>query len=468
MLLTLTTTHRPATDLGYLLRKNPARPQSFSLSFGMAHVFYPEASGERCTVALLVEVDPVALVRNRRGPRGEGGALEQYVNDRPYAASSFLSVAIADVFGSALAGKSKERPELVEAPLPLQVTLSALPCRGGEDFLRKLFEPLGYSVSARRLPLDEKFPDWGESAYHRVELEARLPLQKLLTHLYVLVPVLDNDKHYWVGDDEVEKLLRHGEGWLSAHPERETITRRYLKHQRTLVDDALAQLVDESDPDPDAAAETHASEEEAIERSISLNEQRLGSVLAALKASGATRVLDLGCGEGRLLQALLKEKQFAEIVGMDVSHRALEIARSRLHYDRLPPIQKERLRLLHGSLIYRDQRLAGFDAAAVVEVIEHLDAPRLAAFERVLFECAKPKTIVITTPNREYNAKWETLPAGKFRHRDHRFEWTRAEFQEWANRVAARFGYNVRFLPVGPEDAAVGSPTQMGVFALKR
>src|SRR3989442_10555722 len=464
MLLTLTTTHSPATDLGYLLRKNPARPQSFSLSFGKAHVFYPEATPERCTVALLVGVDPVGLVRNRRRSSGEGGALEQYVNDCPYAASSFLSVAIAEVFGRALSGKSKERPELANAPLPLRVTFSALPCRGGEEFLRKLFEPLGYTVSARRLPLDEKFPDWGDSAYHHVELEARLPLQKVLSHLYVLVPVLDNDKHYWVGDAEVEKLLRHGEGWLASHPEREAITRRYLKHQRTLVDNALTQLADESEPDPDAAAEAHALEEEAIERSISLNEQRLGSVLAALKASGAARVLDLGCGEGRLLQTLLKEKQFTEIVGMDVSHRALEIARDRLHYDRLPPVQKDRLRLLHGSLIYRDQRLAGFDAAAVVEVIEHPDAPRLAAFERVLFECAKPKTVVLTTPNREYNVKWETLPAGKFRHRDHRFEWTRAEFQKWATGVATRFGYNVRFLPVGPEDSQVGSPTQMGVF----
>src|SRR4051812_18374030 len=464
MLLTLTTTHQPATDLGYLLRKNPARPQSFSLTSGKAHVFYPEANADRCTVALLVEVDPVGLVRNRRGPRGEGGALEQYVNDRPYAASSFLSVAIAEVFGSALAGKSKERPELADVPLPLCVTLSALPCRGGEEFLRKLFEPLGYTVSVRRLPLDEKFPGWGESAYHRVELEARLPLQHLLSHLYVLVPVLDNDKHYWVSDDEVEKLLRHGEGWLASHPEREAITRRYLKHQRSLVDDALAQLADDAEPNPDVVAEVHAQEEETIEKSISLNEQRLGSVLAALKASGAARVLDLGCGEGRLLQALLKEKQFTEIVGMDVSHRALEIARDRLHYNRLPSFQKERLRLLHGSLIYRDQRLAGFDAAAVVEVIEHLDAPRLVAFERVLFECAKPKHIVITTPNREYNVKWETLPAGKFRHRDHRFEWTRAEFQEWAERVAARFGYAVRFLSVGPEDAAVGAPTQMATF----
>jgi 3' terminal RNA ribose 2'-O-methyltransferase Hen1 len=275
-------------------------------------VFYPEATPERCTVALLVEIDPVGLVRNRRGPSGEGGALEQYVNDRPYAASSFLSVALAEVSGSALSGKSKERPDLADTPLPLRVTFSALPCRGGEEFLRKLFEPLGYTVSARQLPLDENFPDWGESAYHRVELDARLPLQNLLSHLYVLVPVLDNDKHYWVGDDEVEKLLRHGEGWLALHPECEAITRRYLKHQRSLVDDALVQLADESAPDPDAAAEVHALEEEAIESAISLNEQRLGSVLAALKASGASRVLDLGCGEGRLLHSLLKEKQFAE------------------------------------------------------------------------------------------------------------------------------------------------------------
>jgi 3' terminal RNA ribose 2'-O-methyltransferase Hen1 len=464
MLLTLTTTQSPATDLGYLLRKNPARLQSFPLSFGTAHVFYPEATPERCTVALLVEVDPVGLVRNRRGPSGEGGTLDRYVNDRPYAVSSFMSVALADVFGSALSGRCKERPELAAAPLPLQLAISVLPCRGGEEFLRKLFEPLGYAVSARRLPLDARFPAWGESAYYQVELAASMTVQQLLSHLYVLLPVLDNDKHYWVGDDEVEKLLRHGQGWLASHPERESITRRYLKHQRSLVDDALAQLTEDSGPSPDEIAGRQAEEEEAVERGISLNEQRLGAVLAALKNTGAARVLDLGCGEGRLLQGLLKEKQFAEIVGLDVSHRALEIAHDRLHYDRLPPMQKERLRLLHGSLIYRDERLAGFDAAAVVEVVEHLDPARLAAFERVLFECAKPKHIVLTTPNREYNVKWETLPAGQFRHRDHRFEWTRAEFQDWANGVAARFGYHVHFLPVGPEDPGVGSPTQMAVF----
>jgi 3' terminal RNA ribose 2'-O-methyltransferase Hen1 len=189
-------------------------------------------------------------------------------------------------------------------------------------------------------------------------------------------------------------------------------------------------------------------------------------VLAALKASGASRVIDLGCGEGRLLRLLLADRQFSEIVGMDVSHRVLDSAADRLRLDQLPERQRDRIRLIHGSLTYRDDRLAGFDAAAVIEVIEHLDPPRLAAFERVLFEHARPSTIVITTPNAEYNARWETLPAGHFRHRDHRFEWTRAEFEAWAAQIAARFHYSVRFEPIGPVDPEVGAPTQMAIFAL--
>src|SRR6266699_881935 len=173
MLLTITSTLPPATDLGYLLHKNPSRTQSFELSFGHAHVFYPEATAERCTAALLLDIDPIGLVRNRRGPGGEGYSLEQYVNDRPYVASSFLSVAIAQVFGTALAGKCKDRPELAETAMPLQTKLSVVPCRGGEDILRRLFEPLGHKVSAQRLPLDENFPEWGESPYFTVELESK-------------------------------------------------------------------------------------------------------------------------------------------------------------------------------------------------------------------------------------------------------------------------------------------------------
>jgi 3' terminal RNA ribose 2'-O-methyltransferase Hen1 len=260
-------------------------------------------------------------------------------------------------------------------------------------------------------------------------------------------------------------LLRHGKGWLETHPEREQIAYRYLKHKRDLTQDAIARLTAEERPNQDAVQASAAAEEEAIEEHINLHQQRLGAVMAVLHSSGAKRVLDLGCGEGRLLRMLLQDKAFEQIVGLDVSYRTLEIARERLHIERLPPRQKQRITLIHGALTYRDRRLEGYDAAAVVEVIEHLDSSRLAAFERVLYEFAKPGTVVVTTPNAEYNVKFETLPAGKFRHKDHRFEWKRAEFQTWAASVAERFGYTVRFLPIGPEDPVLGAPTQMGVFS---
>lgn len=464
MLLTITTTHRPATDLGYLLHKNPAKLHSFELSFGRAHLFYPEATEERCTAALLLDVDPVGLVRGK-GLRGEGATLEQYVNDRPYVLSSFTSVAIGRALGTAMTGRSKGRQELAERRIPLSATLHVIACRGGEALLRELFEPLGYRVQAARHALDEKFGEWGEGPYCTVTLEAEVLLRDLLRHLYVLIPVLDAEKHYWVGKDEVEKLLRKGEGWLAGHPHKEAIVKRYLPRQRQLVREALARLAEEDNPDPDATQEEHAEEENKIEEPIRLWQQRMGAVVAVLRSSGAKRVLDLGCGEGKLLRELLGEKSIHEIVGMDVSYRSLEIASQRLRLERMPAKQRERLKLIQGSLMYRDSRLAGYDAATVVEVIEHLDPPRLASFERVLFEAARPGTVIVTTPNAEYNVKFGTLPAGQFRHKDHRFEWTRAEFQNWALRISERFGYSARFLSVGEEDAQVGPPTQMGVFS---
>ena len=460
MLLTITTTHQPATDLGYLLHKHPERAQAFDLAFGQAHVFYPEATDERCSAALLLEIDPVALRR-----RADAGfSLGQYVNDRPYAASSLLSVAIARVYSSALAGKSDERPELAETPMPLRVGIGALPCRGGRELLEKLFVPLGYELTAEGGALDEVFPEWGDSPYFSVTLEACARLKDLLTHLYVLIPVLDDDKHYYVGDEEVEKLLRRGEGWLASHPERELITERYLKHRRSLKREALSRLLGEEALETDGIASLPDGVEASLEAGLSLNQQRLDAVLTLLKESGGRRVLDLGCGEGQLLQRLLEEPQFDEIVGMDVSHRALERAAGRLRLEGMPPRQRARIQLFQGSLLYRDPRLAGYDAAALVEVIEHLDPPRLAACERVVFECARPGTVVVTTPNAEYNARWESLPAGDVRHWDHRFEWSREQFQTWGREVGERFGYGVRFLSVGPEDLEVGPPTQMGLF----
>ncbi|MFE7509784.1 3' terminal RNA ribose 2'-O-methyltransferase Hen1 [Streptomyces sp. NPDC057540] len=476
MFLTISTTgnpERPATDLGFLLHKHPERAQTFSTSHGTAHVLYPEASAERCTAALLLEVDPVALVRRGKG-KGRGGApdsaLAQYVNDRPYAASSLLAVALAKVFKTALHGECKAMPERAAAPLPLRVEVPALPARGGAELVRALFGPLGWdTVDAEPVVLDREFPAWGDSRYVRLVLEGELRLADALNHLYVLLPVLDDAKHYWVAPDEVDKLLRAGDGWLAGHPERKLITARYLSRRWGLAREATERLelvrlaeaegLDVEDVD-NAVDETTDTEE----RPVPLAEQRREAILGVLTAAGASRVLDLGCGQGQLVQALLKDPRFTEIVGVDVSARALGIAARRLRLDRMGERQAARVKLTQGSLAYTDKRLTGYDAAVLSEVIEHLDLPRLPALEFAVFGSARPRTVVVTTPNVEYNVRWESLPAGHVRHGDHRFEWTREEFRTWAEGVAGRYGYEVGFAPVGPDDPEVGPPTQMAVF----
>ena len=470
MLLTMTATatgQGPATDLGYLLGKNPARCQSFGLSFGQAHVFYPEATAARCSVALLLDLDPIGLVRGR-GPGSEAGALAHYVNDRPYVASSFLSVAIARVFGTALKGGPADRAALAAQRWPLEIHLPVLPCRGGDALLRQLFVPLGYNVRAQSLPLDETMPAWGASDYYDVTLQIEACLADVLTHLYVLLPVLDNDKHYWVGQDELNKLLERGAGWLAGHPARDIIVQRYLRRQRNLAREAVSRLA-EAEPQLAEPAEGEDSarpnRELALERGTGLNAQRTEAVVRTLQGLGARRVVDVGCGEGRLLQALLREKEFTQLTGVDVAWRVLQQAGERLKLDQLPQHQRERIHLFQGALTYRDARLHGFDAACLIEVIEHLDAGRLPALERVIFEYARPRHVVVTTPNVEYNPLFATLEPGTLRHPDHRFEWTRSQFATWAHKVAERFAYSVQFFPVGPEDPVHGAPTQMGVFS---
>jgi len=461
MQLQITTSHHPATDMGYLLSKNPARHQTFDLAFGTAHVFYPEATAQRCSVALVVDVDPVGLVRGR----GEAdGPLTQYVNDRPYTASSFLAVAIAQVFGSAMAGSSKARPELAAAVMPLELDIPVLRCRAGAAKLRALFEPLGYAVEVLPLALDDAFPDWGESPYFRLRLRGSVRLSDLLSHIYLLLPALDGDKHYYVGSDEVQKLLDKGGDWLATHPERPWILSNYLKRKHSLVREALGKLLAKPEEEIDAGDRENGAGEQQLERALSLNDKRMAAVEDALLRSGAARVLDVGCGEGRLLARLLEHRQFKSILGIDVSALSLERAAERLKLERMSPMQRARIELAQGSLTYRDARMAGFDAACAIEVIEHIDAPRLAAFERTLFEFAKPQTVIVTTPNAEYNVRFPNLPVGAMRHRDHRFEWTRAEFQDWAHAVCARHGYSVAFAPIGDVDPELGPPTQMGVF----
>ena len=479
MFLTIGTygsTERPATDLGFLLHKHPGKAQSFATSHGLAHVFYPEATEQQCTAALLLEVDPIGLVRRGRG-KGRGGspdfALAQYVNDRPYAASSLLAVALSTVFKSAMKGRCDHRPELAANPLPLRITVPALPAKagqdGGPDLVRRLFEPLGWAVEAEAIPLDPQFPDWGDSRYVRLELSGALRLADALNQLYVLLPVLDDSKHYWVAPDEVDKLLNAGAGWLAEHPELPLITRRYLARRWSLARSAmerleLARLAEADDREVEEIEATVAEQQEE-EKPAPLAVQRRAAIIEVLRAAGATRIADLGCGEGSLVAALLKEARVTEVLGVDVSSRALAIAARRLHLDTMSERQSQRVRLVQGALTYVDARLTGYDAAVLSEVIEHVDPPRLPALEHAVFGAARPGTVVVTTPNSEYNVRWETLPAGHVRHADHRFEWDRAQFRAWAGQVADCYGYTVEFAPVGPDDPEVGPPTQLAAFS---
>lgn len=457
MLLTITTTHRPATDLGFLLMKNPANVHTATLPFGTATLFYPEASEERCTAAITLDVDTIELVR------GKAGLEDQYVNDRPYAASSLLSVALGRLLNTAMGGRSKDRQELADTAIPLEAVVTPLPARGGAELVERLFTPLGYSVTATPIELDPAHPEWGASPYVTLRLTGEVRLAALLTHLFVLIPVLDNQKHYYIGEDEVEKLLRKGEGWLETHPERELIVQRYLRF-RGLMNRANTALDDRVEAEAPEEALARDAVEEAFEKPIRLNDQRMDRVVGLLKELGASSVLDLGCGEGRLLRELLKLPSVRKITGVEVAPRVLAAAGDRLRLDHMPDMKRQRIELLQGSLVYRDDRLKGYDAAAVVEVIEHMDAERLPAFEAALFGDARPGAVIVTTPNRDYNAMFETLPAGKFRHNDHRFEWTRAEFRHWAESVALGHGYAVRFEGIGQEDAVHGTPTQAAVF----
>jgi 3' terminal RNA ribose 2'-O-methyltransferase Hen1 len=471
VLLTLTTTMPDAADLGFLLHKHPGKAQQFGTAAGTAHVAWPEATPQRSTVALLLEVDPIALVRGKPGGRGHTAfTLDQYVNDRPYAASSMLAVALGRVFRTAMTGRCDARPDLPGRAIPLEVHVPVLRSRGGTDLVERLFAPLGWQVTATALPLDEQLPAWGDSPYVDLRLTGTARLADALTQLYVLLPALDDAKHYWVGPDEVEKLLRAGTGWLAGHPERELVTRRYLSHRRALVTTAVGRLAEVDDTEPEALdnavpeAGLEAAEDDTPPPPEPLVRLRHAAVLEVLREEQAATVADVGCGEGALLRRLVQDPAFTRIVGTDVSHRALEIAARRLHLDRMPDRKRARIELLQSSVTYRDDRLAGFDAVVLMEVVEHLDPPRLPALERTVFGHARPASVVVTTPNAEYNVRYETLPAGRMRHHDHRFEWNREEFRAWSAAVAAAHGYTVRHVPVGDDDPEVGPPTQLAVF----
>ena len=295
LLLTITYEGTNTPELGFLLHKNPARAQQFELNFGKAYVFYPEVSDNKTTAALLLDIDTLDLARSKVGSKD--GGLFDYVNDRPYASTSFMSTAIARVFGTAMSGKCEKRQALAGTPLKLTATLYSLKDSGDISLANELFEPLGYTVNTGRTRLDENFPMWGISPYIDLTISGKVRLSELLGHLYVLIPVFDKQKHYYFTEDEIKKLLDHGEGWLANHPSREKIVRRYFTARKSYARKALDILL--ADEDNNENENEKAKEEKEIR--TPLNTQRLEAVKNEVIAS----VIDLGCGECRLTSMLL-------------------------------------------------------------------------------------------------------------------------------------------------------------------
>ena len=447
MILKISTTHQPAADLGYLLHKNPTRLHEETFPFGKGYVLFPEVSETKAEVALLLDVDPVGLVRG-------GSNYDQYVNDRPYTASSFISSAMLHFFSTAMSGRSKERQEVADIAIPIEFELPVLRAKGGEESIRGLLEPLGYALEIEQL----------RGNYFHVEGKITAQIKDVLTHLYILIPVIDNDKHYYVDKNEIGKLTNRAKDWLPTHPLKETIIQKFLRYDKILTKEATLRLA-EFEPDLDEDETPVEEPKEIVEKKVSLHTQRLEQVTKKLVEIGAQNVVDLGCGEGRLMQMLIKQRQFKKVLGMDVCVRSLEYANRRLHLADASESLRKRVELIHGSLMYRDARIAGFDAAAIVEVIEHLDLARLAAFERVVFDFARPNYVVLTTPNVEWNKTFDLENTGEFRHDDHRFEWTREEFKSWCDQICERFRYRVEISGIGEEHPEFGAPSLMGVFS---
>ncbi len=444
-----------ARDLGFLLHKHPDHVHTKKTSAGDATIFYPEISEERTTAVLHLEVDPIGLVRGKN--QQSDGLLAQYVNDRPYVANSFLSVATGRSFAQTMAGKSKDRQELADQELDFEIRILPVALAGDRELLVSLFEPLGYTILSPDTVDDQMVID--------LRLSACLRLAEILNHLHVLIPVMDNFKHYFVAQEEIDKLLAKGEGWLADHPAKELITRRALKHRHSLANMALARLEESSVVDDDEET-PKLKPEEQLEKPLRLHDIRLDTVADVMRQRNVKSVLDLGCGEGKLIARLIKERGIDRIVGVDPSVRTLEAAHRKLRLHQAGDAMSERVALQMGSLTYGDRRWKGFDAATLVEVIEHIEPHRLSALVMSLFADARPDMVVMTTPNREYNVLFETMKENQLRHPDHRFEWTRAEFEGWANEVAAEHGYTTEFAPLGPVDETHGGPSQMAIFTL--
>ena len=471
MLLTITYEPEPgpdegvgvdATVFGYLLHKHPAKVQTFSAPVGEIHVLYPEATARRCTVAVLLEVDPVGLVRNKRF-RGDSGSLDHYVNDRPYVASSMLAVALGTVFRTAMTGRSDSYAELAAAPLPLRVEIPVASSRGDEEnLIRRVFEPCGWAVTEHRIPLDVDPPEWGPSRYSAVTLTGRIRAGRGAASAVRAAAgarrcqaLLGRRRRGRQAAARAEGLAARPPGARADHPALPAAPAFAGPHCR-----GPAHRADRG-RDRRRGGERDRGTSQAARRRA---RETRSSTCCAIE--GACSVVDMGCGEGALLRGWRRILGSRRIVGVDVSARSLDGGAGHAARHRRPTAERERIVLLHGSVVYRDERLAGYDAMVLMEVVEHVDPSRLAALEDAVFGRRGTTAVMVTTPTPS-TTRCTHARRGSDPSRGSPVRVDQDAVPRLGRRGRRRFGYRA-ICASRHEDVEHGPPTQLALFVKLR
>lgn len=446
MQLTIQASGDNVKAISYLLSKNPSNLYERNHKGHLVRLFYSKFTETELEVTIFVTPDPIELIKNNSNSYD----ITHYINDREFAVSSIFCSFIRSALGTALNGQPKEEHiKWVDHPFPFTFEFGPVVSTLTDEKLMNLFEPIGYEVTINRPEIEYSIPIKTKSSARYISIKGMKTLQEGLRHLFVLIPVIDNYKHYFIDEKEIEKLERYGEGWLEQHPLRDLIYRQALRFKE------IYSLVENSSKD-----------EKKIEpvKKVRLNELRYEKIVNTVSEMKPRSVVDFGSGEGKLSVQLGFVEGITEILAVEPSESASLKALERFNKVK----NKEKFvnpELLWGSLFYYDERLKDKDVIILCEVIEHIDESRLPKAMDTLLHDYQPGALIITTPNRDYNELYDMEE--HLRHNDHRFEWTRAEFRQWCTERNHGNDYELLFDGIGEEHASQGFPTQMCVFKRK-
>ncbi|WIM41190.1 3' terminal RNA ribose 2'-O-methyltransferase Hen1 [Paenibacillus sp. PK4536] len=478
MYLTIKATGTHASMISHLLAKNPNNLYDRTEKGARIRLVYTSFQPEETEVLLFVTPDPIDLVKGSP----DHYDITQYINDRELVVSSLFCSYIRPALGTALNGKPKaDYIDWVEHPFTLHMSMGPVASDLPDSMIESLFQPLGYEVQMERGEIDYSFDLKNRSTVRHIQISGQQTLQHMLRQLYILIPVLDNYKHYYISDDEIERLQRYGEGWLSTHPQHDLIIKRSLRFAPLIKEYEQKVAKNEDITNVSTELSTHQAEASEMKSELSedqdkqydsnqteppvirLNELRYRAIVEQVsQLPQHKQIVDFGAGEGKLSVRLGEiegvEQIWAVEPSMQSQLRAIDrFAKLEGRTDYVIPV------VTTGSLFYRDERWVDQDVIILCEVIEHINEVRLPQVIHTLFTDYRPQTLIMTTPNREYNEVYQ-MGKDEIRHTDHRFEWTRAELEQYCTQWIQDRPYTFTLSGIGEKHEQYGQPTQMVVF----